>query len=48
MTCMDSIAVTSSGQLRGTTADGITAAAVGEVVTTDSLGGARYAEGALR
>jgi phosphoribosylformylglycinamidine cyclo-ligase len=30
------------------TADGITAAVVGEVVTTDSLGGARYAEGALR
>jgi len=30
------------------TADGITAAAVGEVVTTESLGGARYAEGALR
>jgi len=30
------------------TADGITAAVVGEVVTTDSLGGARYAEGGLR
>jgi phosphoribosylformylglycinamidine cyclo-ligase len=30
------------------TADGITAAVVGEVVTTESLDGARYAEGALR
>jgi len=30
------------------TADGITAAVVGEVVTADSLVGARYAEGALR
>ena len=30
------------------TADGITAAVVGEVVTADSLGGARYAEGPLR
>jgi phosphoribosylformylglycinamidine cyclo-ligase len=30
------------------TQDGITAAVVGEVVTADSLGGARYAEGALR
>ena len=30
------------------TADGITAAVVGEVVTAESLDGARYAEGALR
>ena len=30
------------------TADGITAAVVGEVVTAGSLGGARYVEGALR
>jgi phosphoribosylformylglycinamidine cyclo-ligase len=30
------------------TADGIKAAVVGDVVTADSLGGARYAEGSLR
>lgn len=30
------------------TADGITSAVVGNVVTADSLGGARYAEGPLR